>query len=83
MISRNFFTAFMTLSLLALSGCDTRPKIVMPTGPVPPPPRPAMAGGAPAQPAAPDAEPNKNEADLDKPAADKPPVDKLPQKDQK
>jgi uncharacterized protein (TIGR03067 family) len=79
MLSRNLLTAFLTLSLLAvLSGCDTRPKIVMPTGPVPPPPRPAVAGGAPAQPVAPDEEPKKNEADLDKPAADKQPAVKLP-----
>jgi hypothetical protein len=78
MLSRKLFTLiFSFLLLAALSGCDTRPKIVMPTGPVPPPPRPAAAGGA-SQPAAPDAEPNKNEAD-----SDKPPGDKTPQKDQK
>ena len=52
---------FLSFALLgALSGCDSRPKVVMPPSNVPPPPRPRVAGGGgdPAQ-AAPEMEPRE------------------------
>jgi hypothetical protein len=55
---------------VATSGCDTRPKIVLPKGPVPPPPKPhAAGGGEPAQPAAPVEAPKKPEAEPSTPPA--------------
>jgi hypothetical protein len=61
----------------AASGCDNRPKIVLPTTQAPPPPRPAVLGGGPAAPPAPVAEPDKEGVDSNKPPADQtPPNDK-------
>ena len=74
MFYRTFCTLILTVLLLgAMSGCDNRPKIVMPTGPVPPAPRPALAGGGPAQPAAPQTEPKEKPADPKEPPADSTP----------
>ncbi len=54
MLCRTFGTLILTGSLLGLlSGCDNRPKYVLPSSPVPPATRPVAAGGggAPAKPA--------------------------------
>jgi hypothetical protein len=79
MFFRTFCTLALTVPLLGvLSGCDTRPKIVMPTEKAPPAPRPHTAGpgNAPGEPAAPDTDPNEKKADANKPPTDsKPPED--------
>jgi hypothetical protein len=39
----------LTLALLGVvTGCDNRPKVIMPTEKAPPAPRPRVAGGGPA-----------------------------------
>jgi hypothetical protein len=61
MLCRTFGALILTGSLLGLlSGCDKRPKYVLPTTQVPPPPplQVGGGGGAPARPA-PDAEPRE------------------------
>jgi hypothetical protein len=79
MLCRTGCTFFLTLSLLGVvSGCNNKPKIVMPTEKAPPAPRPHVAGGgaAPAKPA-PDGEPQeklRNPKEL--PADATPPEDK-------
>lgn len=74
----------LTLPLLSsLSGCDNRPKYVLPSEPVPPAaqmPRAAGGGGAPVQPeaVAPDAAPTEKPVEPKEPPAESPPPEKKP-----
>ncbi len=52
MLCRILCTSVLAMAMLGLAnGCDTRPKIVMPTKHAPPPPKLASGGGAPPPPA--------------------------------
>ena len=76
MLCRALGILVLTLPFLGVvSGCDNRPKIIMPTSPAPPAPRSHVAGpgAAPAEPAAPDADPNEKQVDSKKAPADSPP----------
>jgi hypothetical protein len=69
MVGRTFCTLILVLPLLGfVSGCDSRPKIVMPTQKAPPAPRPHVAGpGGPVVEApAPAADPDEKQADSKK-----------------
>jgi hypothetical protein len=73
MFSRIFCTLALTVPLLGvMSGCDTRPKIVMPTEKAPPAPRPHVAGGGemPVEPLAPEADKKDKTTDANKPPTD-------------
>jgi hypothetical protein len=73
MICRTLGILILTLPFLGVvSGCDNRPKIIMPTTTAPPAPRSHVAGpgGTPVEPVAPDADPNEKPADSKKAPAD-------------
>lgn len=80
MFGRALGVSIFTVAFLSvLSGCDNRPKIVMPTERAPPAPRPRTTGGggAPAEPAAPAGDQGEKQEDSKKPPADStPPEDK-------
>ena len=77
MIRRTLGILILTVPFLGVvSGCDNRPKIIMPTTPAPPAPRSHVAGPGNA-PAEPDGDPNEKPADSKKAPADStPPEDK-------
>jgi hypothetical protein len=73
MLGRTLCMLMLMLPFLGVvGGCNNRPKIVMPTEKAPPAPRPRVVGpgGAPAEPVAPDADPNEKQADSKKTPAD-------------
>jgi hypothetical protein len=62
MLCRTCWALMLTFPLLGVgSGCDNRPKIVMPKEKAPPAPRPRVAGpgSAPAEPSTPGLDPNQ------------------------
>jgi hypothetical protein len=76
MLCRTVCTLILSLPLLGVAtGCDSRPKFVIPTEKAPPAPRPRVAGpgngpAQPARPVQPDVDPKQKQPDANKPPAD-------------